>query len=259
LVDPHQLENALLNLAINARDAMPKGGRLGFETTFLSVPERSASEDDIAPGEYVRISVQDTGGGMDAATRARVFEPFFTTKQGEGGSGLGLSMVYGFVKQSHGAIRIESEPGHGAKVVILLPRARQADEPDDVSSRSGRFRAAADDLLLLVEDNEQVRAVVRRQLTDLGYRLVEAGDADEALELLENVPDFTVLVSDIVMPGAMTGIDLGERARAMKPDLKIILMTGYAGRDRMRDLDTCPFPVLRKPFDHDQLVNALRA
>jgi CheY-like chemotaxis protein len=168
-------------------------------------------------------------------------------------------MVYGFVKQSHGAIRIESEPGHGTKVVILLPRARQADEPDDISIRSGRFQAAADDLLLLVEDNEQVRAVVRRQLTDLGYRLIEAGDADEALELLENVPDFTVLVSDIVMPGAMTGIDLGERARAMKPDLKIILMTGYAGRDRMRDLDTCPFPVLRKPFDHDQLVNALRA
>jgi PAS domain S-box-containing protein len=257
LVDPHQLENALLNLAINARDAMPKGGRLAFETTFLTVPEHSASEDDIAPGEYVRIGVQDTGGGMDPATRARVFEPFFTTKQGEGGSGLGLSMVYGFVKQSHGAIRIESEPSHGTKVVILLPRARQADESDDVSIRSGRFRAAEDDLLLLVEDNEQVRAVVRRQLTDLGYRLIEAGDADEALELLENVPDFTVLVSDIVMPGAMTGIDLGERARAVKPDLKIILMTGYAGRDRMRDLDTCPFPVLRKPFDQVQLVTAL--
>jgi CheY-like chemotaxis protein len=166
-------------------------------------------------------------------------------------------MVYGFVKQSHGAIRIESEPSHGTKVVILLPRARQADESDDVSIRSGRFRAAEDDLLLLVEDNEQVRAVVRRQLTDLGYRLIEAGDADEALELLENVPDFTVLVSDIVMPGAMTGIDLGERARAVKPDLKIILMTGYAGRDRMRDLDTCPFPVLRKPFDQVQLVTAL--
>ena len=258
LADPHQLENALLNLAINARDAMPKGGRLAFETTFLTVPEDSASENDIAPGEYVRISVRDTGAGMDAATRARVFEPFFTTKQGEGGSGLGLSMVYGFVKQSHGAIRIESEPGHGTKVVIVLPRAREADEPGDASGRSGRFRAAEDDLLLLVEDNEQVRAVVRRQLTELGYRLVEAADADEALELLDNVPDFTVLVSDIVMPGAMTGIDLGEQARTMKPKLKIILMTGYAGRDRMRDLDTCPFPVLRKPFDRDQLVNALK-
>jgi PAS domain S-box-containing protein len=258
LVDPHQLENALLNLAINARDAMPRGGRLGFETTFLAVSEQTASEHDIAPGEYVRISVQDSGCGMDPATRARVFEPFFTTKQGEGGSGLGLSMVYGFVKQSHGAIRIESEPGCGAKVVIVLPRAPEADEPDHVSGASGGFRAAAEDLLLLVEDNEQVRAVVRRQLTDLGYCLIEAADADEALELLDNVPDFTVLVSDIVMPGAMTGIDLGERARAMKPTLKIILMTGYAGRDRLRDLDTCPFPVLRKPFDRDQLVNALR-
>ena len=258
LVDPHQLENALLNLAINARDAMSRGGRLSFETTFLTVREDSASENDIAPGDYVQISVQDTGAGMDPVTRARVFEPFFTTKQGEGGSGLGLSMVYGFVKQSHGAIRIESEPGHGAKVVVLLPRAREADDSDDVASRSDSFRAAEDDLLLLVEDNEQVRAVVRRQLTDLGFSLVEAGDADEALELLDNVPDFTVVVSDIVMPGAMTGIDLGERARAMKPELTIILMTGYAGRDRMRDLDSCPFPVLRKPFDHDQLVNALR-
>ncbi len=259
LVDPHQLENALLNLALNARDAMPKGGRLAFETTFLTVPAHAAPEYDIVPGDYVRISVHDTGTGIDPTIQARVFEPFFTTKQGEGGSGLGLSMVYGFVKQSQGAIRIGGGPGgRGTEVVILLPRAVGADDRAAPAGPASRFRAPETDLLLLVEDNEQVRAVVRRQLADLGYRLVEAADAEEALELLRNVPDFTLLVSDIVMPGPMTGIELGNRAKALKPSLRIILMTGYAGRDRTRDFDRCPFLVLRKPFDPEQLVAALR-
>lgn len=256
LVDPHQLENALLNLALNARDAMPRGGQLKFETTFVDLNADAASGHGVAPGCYVRIVVEDTGTGMDAATRARVYEPFFTTKQAGDGSGLGLSMVYGFVRQSRGAVHIDSALGTGTRVAILLPKAAEADvgEANPVTSE---FRARPDDLVLLVEDDDRVRAVIRRQLTDLGFRLVEAAAADEAIALLRQVKDFTLLVSDVVMPGTRSGIDLGHEARDLRPTLGIVLMTGYAGRDRSPQFDRCPFPVLRKPFDRSQLITAI--
>lgn len=257
LVDPHQLENALLNLALNARDAMPRGGRLTFETTFVHLDTDAAASLGIAPGGYVQIVVADSGTGMDAATRARVFEPFFTTKAVGDGSGLGLSMVYGFVRQSHGAVQIDSAPGEGTRVVILLPQADESDAMDGAAPASA-FRALPEDLVLLVEDDERVRAVIRRQLTDLGFRLVEAAAADEALALLQRIEDFTLLVSDVVMPGSMSGIDLGHAAHQLRPRLGIVLITGYAGRDRSRQFDRCPFPVLRKPFDRAQLIEALR-
>jgi PAS domain S-box-containing protein len=257
LVDPHQLENALLNLALNARDAMPRGGRLTFETTFVSLGAEAAAGHGIAPGAYVRIAVEDTGGGMDAATRARVFEPFFTTKPAGDGSGLGLSMVYGFVRQSHGAVHIASESGRGTRVSIFLPKAEETDVKPPPAAAAD-FRARPEDLVLLVEDDDRVRSVIRRQLTDLGFRLVEAAAADEALALLHRVEDFTMLVSDIVMPGTMTGIDLGHEARRVRPALGILLMTGYAGHERSRQFDRCPFPILHKPFDQTQLIAGLR-
>jgi len=262
LVDPHQLENALLNLALNARDAMPRGGQLKFETTFITLSAETAAKHGIEPGDYVQITVADTGTGMDGATRAKVFEPFFTTKRTSGGSGLGLSMVYGFVQQSRGAVAIDSQaaPGtnHGTRVKILLPRAEEVGEHTASPTASETFRAKADDLVLLVEDDDHVRAVIRRQLTDLGYRLIEATNGDDALELVRNVDEFTLLVSDIVMPGSMTGITLCAQAKATKPTLKIVLMTGYAGGERAEDLARCPFPVLHKPFVQQALVQAIR-
>jgi PAS domain S-box-containing protein len=259
LADPHQLENALLNLALNARDAMPRGGRLRIETTFVSIDETEAGEFGLAPGDYVRIAAADTGDGMDAETQARVFEPFFTTKQADGGSGLGLSMVYGFVQQSHGAVRFDSRRGHGTTVTIHLPRAVETGEgTSPLPAAAETFRAAADNLLLLVEDDVQVRTVVRRQLTALGFRLVEASSADEALTLLKNVRDFTGLLADIVMPGSMSGLDLAHAARQLDPALQIVLMTGYAGRDRAREVAESPFPVLRKPFETEALAAAFR-
>ncbi len=257
MADPVQLENALLNLAFNARDAMPKGGRLRVETTFTTLVAAAATDHGVEPGDYVQISVQDTGLGMDAETKARVFEPFFTTKRGGDGTGLGLSMVYGFVKQSKGAIHIESEPGKGAEVVISLPRAVETQESASRNGAPPSIEIADDELVLLVEDDDQVRAVVRRELTGLGFRLIEAADADEALALIDAVPDFTMLVSDVVMPGTLSGIELGKRAALVNPSLKVLLMTGYAGRDRARHLDECPFALLRKPFSRDQLVEAI--
>ena len=261
LADPHQLENALVNLALNARDAMPKGGQLRFETSYVTCPQPAEPEPDgeLPSGDYVKICVADDGVGMTATTRARVFEPFFTTKQERGGSGLGLSMVYGFVRQSYGGIRIDSTPGHGTRVTILLPRAAVEDDGASASSAPAAIPAASDDLVLLVEDDPQVRAVVRRQLVGLGFRLVEAANAAEALELLDNVPDFTVLVSDVVMPGTMTGIDLGRQAKTRRAALRVVLMTAHAGGRAVAGLDGCPFPVLRKPFDERQLAAAIVA
>lgn len=256
-VDPHQLENALLNLALNARDAMPRGGQLKFETTFVSLEADAAADLGVTPGYYVQIVVADTGSGMDAVTRARVFEPFFTTKPAGDGSGLGLSMVYGFVRQSQGAVHITSELGAGTRVALLLPKADQPEITEPTPAISA-FRAGIDDLVLLVEDDDGVRAVIRRQLTNLGFRLVEASTADEALALLHRVEDFTLLVSDVVMPGTLSGIDLAQAARQLRPHLGILLITGYAGRDRARQFDRCPFPVLRKPFEAAQLATALR-
>ncbi|MBK8906646.1 MAG: PAS-domain containing protein [Rhodospirillales bacterium] len=258
LADAYQLENALLNLAFNSRDAMPNGGCLKLETTFVRIGAGESDEAGVDPGDYVRISVTDTGAGMDAATQARVFEPFFSTKQEQGGSGLGLSMVYGFVQESGGAIRIESASGRGTTIVMLLPRGDVgADAEQSQATPSAPQTAPNGDLVLLVEDDDKVRAVVRRQLMTLGYHLIEAANAEEALELLRNVRDLTMLLTDIVMPGSMSGVDLGRAAKSLKPDLKVLLMTGYAGQDRMRELEDASFPLLQKPFDQQQLAAAI--
>ncbi len=254
--DPHQLENALLNLALNARDAMTDGGELTIAVSHRSFEGGLAEQADVAPGEYVQIDVTDTGRGIDPALLPRVLEPFFTTKPFGSGSGLGLSMAYGFLRQSGGNMRILSTPGKGTNVRFVLPTA----QPPAVTSAP-----AADDHapsrqcegpVLLVEDEPEVRKVIRLQLLALGYSVLEAENGIEALSLLENVADIAVLVSDTVMPGGIGGRELAARARALRADLPILFITGYAA-DNTDDTAAANIPILRKPFDQTALAAAL--
>jgi len=266
LTDAHQLESALVNLAINARDAMPDGGELRIEARAVHLGKLAAAAVDVAPGDYVRITVTDTGIGMDAATQARVFEPFFTTKRFGSGSGLGLSMVYGFAKQSGGSVVLHSRPGEGTQVSLLLPQTGQSghgDEPPDEpallrpTAAPGSEAANAErPLVLLVEDNDELRRVIRRQLVGLGYPVIEAAQAQEALDLLQTVPDIGLLISDIVMPGRLDGRALSRQARLSHPDMRILLISGYADEMNLPPQDTGP-RLLRKPFSSSELGDAL--
>ncbi|GAB2180750.1 hypothetical protein DLREEDagrD3_09730 [Denitratisoma sp. agr-D3] len=255
LADLHQLENALLNLALNARDAMTEGGvfRIGYEAGPLPVARRQ--ETLLEDGDYVRLWVSDTGCGMDAATQARVFEPFFTTKPFGSGSGLGLSMVYGFVRQSGGAIHIASAPGQGTRIELILPRATAPAATDDDAPLTLPADGGARPLVLLVEDDPDVRRIVRLQLTDLGYPVLEAANGDEALPMIEHVPDIGLLVSDVVMPGRLDGRALAQAARRLRPAMGIVLMSGYA--DGAEDMAASDIPLLAKPFGRDALAAAL--
>jgi CheY-like chemotaxis protein len=259
-VDPAQLDEAILNLAINARDAMPKGGTVSIETLNVRLDhDYAAANPDAAPGEYVQLSVSDTGTGMSAEVIERCFEPFFTTKGIEKGTGLGLSMVYGFVKQSGGHIKIYSELGHGTSVKVYLPRS----DGDAI----GRARAANGDdapaqgteLVLMVEDNKDLRVVTLKQLTDLGYRTLEAENAHAALKILAERPDVDLLFTDIVMPGGMTGTELAREARRLYPKLKILLTSGYTARAMANGFhDIEGLELLNKPFRKRDLAQRLR-
>ncbi|WP_421863817.1 cache domain-containing protein [Motiliproteus sp.] len=259
-VDQSQLENALFNLALNARDAMPKGGQLRFMVNNLKVTTcdlgRNAGYDEpVAPGDYLRISVTDSGQGFDQDSLNRAFEPFYTTKKGTG-SGLGLSMVYGFVKQSRGYIRIDSKPGQGAKINLLLP-ARSVDPdteiplPEKLEGKHGDGR-----LILLAEDNADVRAVIVEQLVDCGFAVVEAGDGEEALMLLDSLDELYALVSDIMMPGEIDGYELADRVSLRRPEARIVLITGYA-HDQSEREGGRHYRTLRKPFQANELRRAL--
>src|SRR5690606_12886435 len=209
LVDPNQLESALLNLALNARDAMPNGGELRIECSLECIEGAAAADLELPPGCYVQITVADNGTGMDGATLARVFEPFFTTKKFGLGSGLGMAMVYGFIKQSGGGVRIRSRQAVGTTVSLLLPQApRAAAAPagagEAASLASGaRLRPLEGRLVLLVEDDDKVRDVVRKQLSALGCAVLEAESGHEAADMVENIPAIALVLSDIVMPGGM--------------------------------------------------------
>ncbi len=256
--DPHQLENALVNLAINARDAMPDGGVLSFRTDRLTDPARDDQWADVPPGDYVCLTVADTGHGMDDATLAHALEPFFTTKPFGGGSGLGLSIVYGFVQQSRGHFRIRSEPGKGTAIALLLPRS--AELPVAEVAADADLHAALNpegQLVLLVEDNDEVRRVARRQLLELGYQVLEASDAQEGQALLDSIPEITLLVSDIMMPGPLDGPGLARYARGQRPDLRVVLISGFADTAALAPQDERDWPVLRKPFVRDQLARAI--
>ena len=264
MVDPGQLENAILNLCLNARDAMPSSGRLTIETANAHLDaDYAAGQAELEPGQYVMVAVSDTGTGMDAATLERAFEPFFTTKDVGKGSGLGLSMIYGFVKQSKGHVRIYSEPGLGTTVRLYLPRAVAEDGAGAPVPAHAAADAAAErgsGRILLVEDDALVRENSAAQLTSLGYAVVAVGSAPEALAVLEKDAAFDLLFTDIVMPGGMNGRALAERALKLRPGLPVLYTSGYTenaivhhGRlDRGVEL-------LAKPYRRQDLAAKVRA
>ena len=257
LVDPGQLESALLNFSLNARDAMPEGGRLRIAASTVSLDEE-APVFEVAAGDYVLIEVIDSGCGMDEATLARVFEPFFTTKRFGLGSGLGLSMTHSFARQSGGGIVIRSRPGEGTTVRMVLPLAQP--ESRDETALEDVPAAYGGELVLLVEDEPNVRRVVRQQLIDLGHPVIEAENGAQALAMIDQVADIAVLVSDIVMPGGINGRQLAALVRQRRPATRIVLMSGYAEEDADSGLHSGgdALPVLAKPFVRQDLARVLQ-
>jgi two-component system, cell cycle sensor histidine kinase and response regulator CckA len=254
--DPRQLEQVLLNLTLNARDAMPQGGQLTIETFEIEVSPAEAGRTGMLPGAYEVLVVGDTGTGMDQATQQRMFEPFFTTKPTGQGTGLGLSVVEGIVSQVGGHIRVESSPGHGARFTLYFPRLMpalhaEAAVPDE--PQVGRPGA----MVLVVEDDARVRAMASRALTDAGYGVLEAEDATVAMDLIRRRPGQVDLVlTDIGMPG-MDGYALARRLHEARPGLPVIFMTGYGEREEQADSVVEPGLVIHKPFAPDVLVRAV--
>lgn len=257
--DPNQLESALLNLVINARDAMPDGGRLVVKTSnqHLDIGLTEA-QSNLQPGDYVVLSVTDTGCGMPQSIINRAFDPFFTTKPIGQGTGLGLSMIYGFSKQSHGHVAIHSEVGKGTTVSLFLPRFA-GDVPQDspVDVQHAPF-AQNGETVLIVEDDPAVRVLVSTVLSDLGYAFVEAGDADSAVPILDSGQRIDLLISDVGLPG-MNGRQLAEIGRQYRPDLKVLFITGYAEHAAVRGGFLDPgMQMITKPFTFDLLTAKVR-
>jgi PAS domain S-box-containing protein len=261
-VDPLQLESAVINLGVNARDAMPGGGELTIRTTHWhlnhSIADPAAGE-EIGAGEYVAISVRDGGTGMTPEVLARVFEPFYTTKEKGKGSGLGLSMVYGFVRQSGGHVLIDTAPGRGTTVTLLFPRdAGELSEERPNEAAGATLAQGGGEIVLLAEDNELVRVYTAELLRKLGYRVIEAEDGPDALAALKRHSDIALLLSDMMMPGGMTGVELARAARQARPGLRVLLTSGYVDEDGRQDATAEDLRVLRKPYHGAQLAQALR-
>ncbi|MBT3702145.1 MAG: PAS domain-containing protein [Alphaproteobacteria bacterium] len=260
LIDPHQLESALLNLAINARDAMPGGGTLVIETSNVTFDtDYAKAHEEVQPGEYVVIAVSDTGSGMAPDVLEKVFEPFFTTKDVGKGSGLGLSMVYGLAKQSNGHLTIYSEVGQGTTVRLYLPRGPVLRAANDDAVEDAR-PAPGSERILVVEDDPGVRAVSVNMLSSHGYEIVEAEDGKEAIALLEGNPKFDLLFTDIVLPGGMNGMDIVDAAQKIQPGIKVLYTTGYAERAVVHndELDLNA-EVVNKPYRRSELLEKVRA
>lgn len=259
MVDAPQLENAILNLCLNARDAMPEGGHLTIETRNSELDDSYASRhDELMPGQYVMIGVSDTGIGMDALTVERAFEPFFSTKDVGQGSGLGLSMVYGFIKQSRGHVRIYSEPGDGTTVRLYLPRSSTNADVQITSSPASAAQAAGEKILL-VEDDDIVREHVLRQLQSLGYEVVPARNGPHAMAILEQTAGFDLLFTDVVMSGGMSGRELADAARKLHPDLPVLFTSGYTENAIVHHGRLDPgVHLLAKPYRRQELAVKLR-
>jgi signal transduction histidine kinase len=259
LVDPTQLESAVLNLCVNARDAMPGGGKLTIETDSAVLDSDYAAQNpDVTPGQYIMVAVSDTGCGISAENLSRVFDPFFTTKEVGKGTGLGLSMVYGFAKQSQGHIKIYSEPGHGTSVKLYLPRSEGGKE------QSAQIPASFADLrgsevVLLVEDDTPLREFAKSELVNLGYRVLEAENGKDALKIVAERADIDLLFTDIVMPGGMNGRELGLEAHRLNPKLEILYSSGYAENailhEGLLDKDV---QFLGKPYTRRELAIRIR-
>ena len=250
LVDPPQLENALLNLCINARDAMPEGGRITIETANKWLDAHAARQHEVPPGQYLSLCVTDTGTGMSPDVRAKAFDPFFTTKPTGQGTGLGLSMIYGFAKQTGGQVRIYSELGQGTTVCIYLPRYHgEAHEPDSLGTLVDAPRAERGETVLVVDDEPTVRMLVTEVLEDLGYTAIEAADSASGLKVLQSDVRIDLLISDVGLPGGMNGRQMADAARVSRPDLKVLFITGYAENAAVGNGHLEPgMAVLTKPF-----------
>jgi PAS domain S-box-containing protein len=258
-VDPNQLESAILNLALNARDAMPAGGKLTIETANASLDESyRATDAEVLPGQYVLVSVSDTGAGMDADTTKRVFEPFFTTKEVGKGTGLGLSMVYGFVKQSGGHVTIYSEPGQGTTVKLYFPRYLGGSAGEDSRPVPQAPLGHGDEVVLVVEDSDDVRAYSVMVLNELGYSVLEAANADAGLEIIKGDQRIDLLFTDVVLPGK-SGRELAEAAHMVRPELRVLFTTGYSRNAIVHHgrLDA-GVHLLSKPFTFEQLAARVR-
>jgi PAS domain S-box-containing protein len=254
-VDAHQLESALLNLCINARDAMPNGGRLRIESANKWVDERTAAERQLEPGEYVSICVTDTGTGMDAVTQKRIFEPFFTTKPIGMGTGLGLSMVYGFAAQSGGQVRVDSELGMGTTMCIYLPRFLGEVEHEAALPRMNESSAESGRVVLVVDDEASVRTIVSEVIKDLGHSCLEAEEGAQALSLLRSTHQVDLLITDVGLPGGMNGRQVADAARQFNPELKVLFITGYAENAVVGNGHLDPgMEVLTKPFEIDAIA-----
>jgi PAS domain S-box-containing protein len=261
--DPAELESAIVNLAVNARDAMPNGGKLTIETTntWLDKDYVSKIAEPVTPGQYVLIAVTDTGIGMDQATIDRVFEPFFTTKEAGKGTGLGLSQVYGFVRQSGGHIHIYSELARGTCVKIYLPRADLRYEEEDERREVGSAGLlTGKEAILVVEDDDDLRAYSTGIVRDLGYRVLEASNAKKALTILQEDPEIQLLFTDVVLPEGMSGRELAENARRLFPAIRILYTTGYTRNAIVHNgrLDA-GVHLLSKPFTAESLAKKIRA
>ncbi len=260
-VDASQLENSLLNLCINARDAMlPHGGRLTIVTANKWLDERSARERDLPPGQYISVCVTDTGAGMSPEVAARAFDPFFTTKPMGQGTGLGLSMVYGFVRQSGGQVRIHSEEGQGTTMCMYFPR-HVGDTPlDGTEAGGGAITAGHGETVLVIDDEHTIRTVIAEVLAEAGYQVMEAADGPSGLKILQAERRVDMLVTDVGLPGGMNGRQVADAARVARPGLKILFITGYAENAAVgKGYLDAGMEVLTKPFDMAELANKVEA
>jgi signal transduction histidine kinase len=260
LIDPNQLENALLNLCINARDAMPEGGRLTIETANKWLDDRAAKERELSPGQYVSLCVTDTGTGMSPTVIAHAFEPFYTTKPFGQGTGLGLSMIYGFARQSGGQIRIYSELGKGTTMCLYLPRHDQAAEGSDaLPLRTTDSPAGKGELVLVIDDEPTIRMLIAEVLEEQGYAVVEASDGPSGMRILQSATRIDLLITDVGLPNGMNGRQIADAARQTRPGLKVLFITGYAENAVVGNghLDK-GMQVIAKPFEIDVLAQKIR-
>ena len=254
LADPGQIEQVLVNLAVNARDAMPNGGRLLIETTTSEMPESTWNADKAGTGRFLKLSVQDTGCGMSEELQKQIFTPFFTTKETGKGTGLGLSIVEGIVRKNGGFIRVQSQVGRGTTFSIFLPEAAQAVAVRAPEAQGLRMVRAASGTVLLVEDEEALRALARETLKLGGYTVIDAENGLDALAKLEQAGSVDLVLSDVVMP-RMGGIELAKKLRSDSPGVRILLMSGYS--DRVQELEDNDLPLLQKPFTPEQLLRTI--
>ena len=261
LADPSQLEDAILNLAVNARDAMPKGGKLVIETANVHLDEQYAAEHvEVTPGDYVAVIVTDSGGGMPPDVVERAFDPFFTTKDVGRGTGLGLSMVYGFVKQSRGHVKIYSEVGHGTSIKLYLPKAVDAEAGAVEATCEPAAHLRGHETILVVEDARAVRIMAVNMLESLGYEVWQAEDGRSALECLNSPRPIDLLFTDMIMPNGMSGQDLARKARELRPGLKVLFTSGYSEHFIAAREDAKPDgPLLNKPYRKQRLAEAVRS